>query len=47
MGYVYDALENHFVRNDTPNEGIPQLMWHITNRCKLDCKFCISKKKRG
>lgn len=44
MGYVYDALENHFIRNDTPNEGIPQLMWHITNRCKLDCKFCFSKK---
>lgn len=44
MGFVYDYLENCFVRDGTPSEGIPQLMWHITNRCKLNCKFCFSKK---
>jgi len=44
MGYFYDALENHFIWADKPNEGIPQLMWHITNHCKLNCKFCFSKK---
>lgn len=46
MGYEYDALENHFIWVDTLNEGIPQLMWHVTNRCQLNCKFCFSKKSK-
>lgn len=25
---------------------MPQLMWHITDMCELDCKLCFAKKKR-
>lgn len=46
MGYEYDAVENHFIWVDTPSEGIPQIMWHITNRCRLNCKFCFSIKSK-
>lgn len=44
MGYIYNALDNHFVKTNTPDIGIPQLMWHITNSCRLQCKFCFSAK---
>ena len=42
MGYIYNALDNHFIKSNTTDTGMPQLMWHITNLCRLRCKFCFS-----
>lgn len=44
MGYIYNALDNYFIKSNTSDTGIPQLMWHITNLCRLHCKFCFSAK---
>lgn len=44
MGYIYNVLDNHFVKTNDSEAGMPQLMWHITNRCRLHCKFCFSVK---
>lgn len=44
MGYIYNKQKNCFVKNNEIDMGLPQLMWHITNQCRLKCKFCFSAK---
>lgn len=47
MSFNYDALSNTFCGRSQYSNHLAQVMWHITNVCKLDCKFCFSKFIRG
>lgn len=39
----YDALSNSFCGSSWYSDRLVQVMWHITNSCILNCKFCFSK----
>lgn len=43
----YNSIENIFERsNDGINTPLPQIIWHITSKCKLNCVFCFAKKNK-
>ncbi|WP_235318507.1 MULTISPECIES: radical SAM protein [Lysinibacillus] len=41
---VYDKKTNTFYQNDNLMNGIPQIIWHITDRCFLACPYCFATK---
>ena len=43
MDLTYDPLSNSFSGNSHYVNSLVQVMWHITNACNLNCKFCFSK----
>lgn len=42
MKVIYNSEQNLFIPSDD-NILLPQIMWHITDRCMLNCKMCFSK----
>lgn len=45
MKVSYDSLSNSFVSSDCECL-LPQIMWHITDRCYLNCKTCFVKERK-
>ena len=45
MKVAYDSEQNIFVPSDN-NILLPQIMWHITGECMLNCKMCFAKNQR-
>ncbi len=46
MEYVkYDPIENAFIKDEN-SKGVllPQIIWHITTKCKLKCPYCFADK---
>lgn len=43
MDLKYDASSNIFWGSSPYSSRLVQVMWHITNSCRLNCKFCFSK----
>ena len=43
MGLQYDPVSNSFWGDSQFSNCLAQVMWHITNQCNLNCKFCFSK----
>lgn len=39
----YNRLTNSFYGDSQYSYALLQVMWHITNTCRLNCKFCFSK----
>lgn len=46
MDYLYDATENSFSGNTQESAELGQIMWHITNECRLNCAICFTRKMR-
>lgn len=44
MKTKYDPCFNAFEKS-TKDSSLPQIMWHITDKCYLNCKTCFAKKK--
>ena len=45
MGLKYDAEKNAFSDVVSETDSIlPQMIWHLTNKCKLKCKMCFSRR---
>lgn len=44
MGYEYNSTTNLFKNHPFLISDLPQIVWHITNKCLLDCKFCFDEK---
>ena len=44
--YYYNRLTNSFYGDSKYTDALLQVMWHITNACRLDCKLCFSKSLR-
>lgn len=43
----YNQIDNVFERSDDGiNTPLPQIIWHITSKCKLNCVFCFAKKNK-
>lgn len=43
MRVTYDENLNLFKESKNKNDVmIPQVVWHITSKCKLNCKFCFN-----
>lgn len=42
MKVTYNPTENIFVKSNT-DVILPQIMWHVTDTCLLNCKTCFSK----
>ena len=42
MRVKYNPQKNIFV-SAADDILLPQIMWHVTYRCKLDCKTCFAK----
>jgi len=40
----YDPETNCFSSNATVFGELPQVMWHITSKCNMDCRFCFNDK---
>lgn len=41
----YDSISNDFYVSNTNKESIlPQIIWHITDRCFLSCPYCFATK---
>lgn len=41
----YDSTTNHFYNsNCNENSTLPQIIWHITDRCFLSCPYCFATK---
>jgi MoaA/NifB/PqqE/SkfB family radical SAM enzyme len=41
---LYNPLENNFNISADEKSILPQVIWHITEKCKLNCKFCFASK---
>ncbi len=46
MAIYYNKLTNTFWGDSQYSDALLQVMWHITNACRLNCKFCFSKAMR-
>jgi len=44
MGYKYSPLNNSFSFDPEIISPLPQIAWHITSKCLLNCKFCFDEK---
>lgn len=44
MRVSYNPKKNSFFPSNR-NSILPQVMWHITDRCKLNCKMCFAKNR--
>src|ERR1035437_2200803 len=43
--FRYNPVTNEFDRRLTASPSVlPQLMWHITDRCPLSCPYCFATK---
>jgi molybdenum cofactor biosynthesis enzyme MoaA len=40
---AYDAANNSFT-TDSAHDSIPNLMWHVTDKCPLRCPYCFALK---
>jgi molybdenum cofactor biosynthesis enzyme MoaA len=40
----YNPITNDFAIVDDGKHGLPQVMWHVTDRCPLDCPYCFATK---
>ena len=45
MKVIYNPLTNAFEPSDT-DILLPQIMWHITDQCHLNCKTCFVKERK-
>lgn len=43
MTFYYDSITNSFCGDSQYSDSLLQVMWHITNACNLNCKFCFSR----
>lgn len=46
MSYHYDPVTNTFSGISQTMESLGQVMWHITDHCRLNCAICFTKKMR-
>lgn len=46
MGLSYDSKTNSFFGETQNIPVLGQVMWHITNKCLLNCSMCFTKKMR-
>jgi hypothetical protein len=44
MGYKYNPINNTFFFDQNIISHLPQIVWHITSKCLLNCKFCFDEK---
>ena len=45
--FVYDEIKNTFYKNDEECIELPNLVWHITNTCELQCPYCFAPKYKS
>ncbi len=42
---MYNPLTNEFTGTPEPQPSVlPQVMWHVTDRCPLSCPYCFATK---
>ena len=46
MAFVYNPVTNSFSGETQKTGNLGQVMWHITDECKLNCALCFTKKMR-
>ena len=46
MDYIYDAANNSFWGSSQNIMSLGQVMWHITNECRLNCSICFTRNMR-
>lgn len=44
MGYQYNKTENCFECTEEKTGVLPQIVWHITDKCLYHCKYCFATK---
>lgn len=44
MGYIYCKENNSFIKTSEYKEELPQIVWHITDKCRLNCSYCFATK---
>lgn len=44
MAAIYCKEKNSFIRTSEDREELPQIVWHITDKCRLNCQYCFSTK---
>ncbi len=42
----YYPLSNSFSTNEIKSQNLAQVMWHITQKCELNCIFCFADKNK-
>jgi MoaA/NifB/PqqE/SkfB family radical SAM enzyme len=42
--YKYNPISNSFETIDNSTSFLPQLIWHISSKCNLNCGYCFAKK---
>ena len=47
MDYIYDPVTNSFEGTTQNTISLGQVMWHITNKCSLNCLLCFTRKMRS
>ena len=46
MDYLYNPVTNSFEGTTQNTVSLGQVMWHITNKCSLNCSMCFTRKMR-
>lgn len=46
MDYLYNPVTNSFEGTTQHTVSLGQVMWHITNKCSLNCSMCFTRKMR-
>lgn len=44
MGYIYCKENNSFLKTKEEKNELPQIVWHITDKCRLKCRYCFATK---
>lgn len=47
MNYIYNPITNSFEGTTQNTILLGQVMWHITNKCSLNCSLCFTRKMRS
>ena len=42
MGYIYCKEKNGFIKTLGNKRELPQIVWHITDKCRLNCQYCFA-----
>lgn len=47
MGYIYCKEKNGFIKTSGDKRELPQIVWHITDKCRLSCQYCFATKSNA
>lgn len=47
MGFLYNRSGNYFEQTEKTVGVLPQIVWHITDRCLYNCMYCFATKMDG